>query len=147
MDAVEKIIRKLAYNPLLLTNVCPLLQLKLISPFSPSPQSMHCRKITLAFYRSIRECTCFFNRTNSLGNLSSSHFIIAFANVSGRSLEATNSHLHCQSRSCWSTTSLFMKSSSYSSKIDKMSTFSLNFSEHKTDGFKINNSAALNWTY
>ena len=84
-----------------------------------------------------------FNRTNKLGNLSSSHFLIAFANLSGWSLEATTNHLHYQSRSSWSATSLFIKSSSYSSKIGEMSTFLLNFSEHKTDGAKINNLAAL----
>ena len=74
-----------------------------------------------------------FNRTNKLGNLSSSHFLIAFANLSGWSLEATANHLRY----------LFIKSSSYSSKIGEMSTFLLNFSEHKTDGAKINNLAAL----
>ena len=36
-----------------------------------------------------------------------------------------------------------LKSSSYYSKIGEMSTFSLNFTEHKTDGAKINNLAAL----
>ena len=37
-----------------------------------------------------------FNRTNTLGNLSSSHFLIAY--ISGRSLEATINYLRCQSR-------------------------------------------------
>ena len=83
------------------------------------------------------------NRTNKLGNLFPSHFVIAFANVSGRSLETTANHLRYQSRSSWSATSLFIKSSPYSSKIGEMSTFSLNFSEHKTDVVKINNLAAL----
>ena len=40
-----------------------------------------------------------FNRTNKLGNLSSSHFVIAFANVSGQSLEATANQLRCHGRS------------------------------------------------
>ena len=40
-----------------------------------------------------------FNRTNKLGNLSSSHFVIAFANVSGRSLEATANQLRYHGRS------------------------------------------------
>ena len=40
-----------------------------------------------------------FNRTNKLGDIFSSHFVIAFADVSGRSLEATANLLHCQSRS------------------------------------------------
>ena len=48
-----------------------------------------------------------------------------------------------QSRSSWSATPLFTKSSSCSSKIGEMYTFSLNFSEQKTDGAKINNLAAL----
>ena len=39
-----------------------------------------------------------FNRTNKLGNLFSSHFVIAFAKASGQPLEATANHLHCQSR-------------------------------------------------
>ena len=39
-----------------------------------------------------------FNRTNKLGNLFSSLFVIAFANVSDRSLEATANHLRYQSR-------------------------------------------------
>ena len=84
-----------------------------------------------------------FSRTNKLGNLSSSHFLIAFANLSGRSLTATANHLRHQSRSSWSGTSLFIKSSSYTSQIGEMSTFSLNFSEHKTDGVKISNLAVL----
>ena len=42
-----------------------------------------------------------------------------------------------------SAASLFIKSSSYSSEIGEMSTFSLNISEHKTGGVKINNLAAL----
>ena len=36
-----------------------------------------------------------FNRTNKLGTLFSSHFVIAFANVSGQSLKATTNHLRC----------------------------------------------------
>ena len=36
-----------------------------------------------------------FKRTNKLGNLFSSHFVIAFANVSGQSLKATANHLRC----------------------------------------------------
>ena len=39
------------------------------------------------------------NRTNKLGNLFPSHFVIAFANVSGRSLETTANQLRYQSRS------------------------------------------------
>ena len=57
-----------------------------------------------------------FNSTNNLGNLSLSHFLIAFVNLSG---------IH---------SILFIKSSSYSSKIGEISTFSLSYSEHKTDG-------------
>ena len=34
-----------------------------------------------------------FNGANKLGSLSSSHFVTAFANVSGRSLKATANHL------------------------------------------------------
>ena len=48
-----------------------------------------------------------FNGTNMLGNLSWSHFLIAFGNVSGRSLEATANHLRCQNRSSWSTTYVY----------------------------------------
>ena len=40
-----------------------------------------------------------FNRTNKLGELSSSHFLTGFVNVSGRSLEDIANHLRCQSRS------------------------------------------------
>ena len=47
----------------------------------------------------IRNVHAIFNRTNKLGNLSSSHFLIAFANVSDQSLEATANHLRCQNRS------------------------------------------------
>ena len=39
-----------------------------------------------------------FNRTNKLGNLSASHYLIALANLSGQSLEATANHLRGQSR-------------------------------------------------
>ena len=78
-----------------------------------------------------------FNRTNTLGNLSSLHFLIAY--ISGRSLEATINYLRCQSRCSWSTTFLFIKCSSCSFKIGEISTLSLDFSEHETDGVKMSN--------
>ena len=86
-----------------------------------------------------------FYRTNTLGNLSSAHFLIA--HVSGQSLEATVNHLRCQSRSSWSTTFLFIKSSSYSFKIGEMQTFSLIYSEHKTDGVKMNKLVPLHLNF
>ena len=46
-------------------------------------------------------------------------------------------------KSSRSTKSLLIKFSPYSSKIAEISTFSLNFSEHETDGVKINHLAAL----
>ena len=89
-----------------------------------------------------------FNRTNKLGNFSSSHFLIALANVSGQSLEITTNHFRCQSRSSWSTTSLFIKSSSCSSKIGEMSIFCSNVSEHKTDDVSESTGYLLfSWTY
>ena len=83
-----------------------------------------------------------FNRTIKLGNLSLSYFLIAFTNVSSPSLEATANHSCCKYRSSWPTISPFDKFS-YPSKIEGVSIFPLNVSEHKTYIVKTNDLAAL----
>ena len=55
-------------------------------------------KLRLHSAKVIGNVHAIFNSTNKLENPFSSHFVIAFANVSGQSLEATTNHLRCQSK-------------------------------------------------
>ena len=111
------------------------------------PQSIHCMKTTFPFCRSNRKCACYYQQNEHVKEVFSLHFLFAFTNVFDRSLEATTNHLRCQEEILY-LHHLYLSNLFHTlPESGKCQHFCLNFSEHKTDGVRINNFAVLQLNY